>query len=175
MFSGYAKVHVLNDDTQRMFESLKSLTDVDVLVGVPDDSDSQRTSSDKGANERGGADGVSNAELVYIHTHGSPLKGIPSRPIIEPAIADPENQHEIVGELRQAAEEALDGNSTLAEQHFVRAGLSGQNAARDWFTNPKNNWPPNSPLTIALKGSDRPLIDTAQMRKSITYLIRKKD
>ena len=207
MFKGYAKVHVLNDDTKRMFESLKSLADVDVLVGVPDDQDSQRPISDKGVNDRSNNDGITNAELVYIHTHGarssgmitemneainngasykeahsmylhshgSPIHRIPPRPIIEPAIEDPENQQEIINELKQAAEEALDGNSTSAEQHFTRAGLSGQNAARDWFTNPKNNWPPNSPLTIALKGSDRPLIDTAQMRKSITYVVRKKD
>lgn len=31
--------------------------------------------------------------------------------------------------------------------------------------------PANSPLTIALKGSSKPLIDTGQLRSSITYLV----
>ena len=41
------------------------------------------------------------------------------------------------------------------------------------FENPKNNWPPNSPRTIAKKGSDVPLIDTGELRKSITHVIRR--
>jgi hypothetical protein len=32
---------------------------------------------------------------------------------------------------------------------------------------------PNKPATIARKGSDRPLIDTAQLLNSITYVVRK--
>jgi hypothetical protein len=32
--------------------------------------------------------------------------------------------------------------------------------------------PPNSPVTIALKGSSKPLIDTGQFRTSITYTVR---
>lgn len=35
-------------------------------------------------------------------------------------------------------------------------------------------WIPNSPYTIAAKGSDRPLIDTAQMRNSISHVERRK-
>jgi hypothetical protein len=31
--------------------------------------------------------------------------------------------------------------------------------------------PPNSPITVALKGSSKPLIDTGQLRTSITYAI----
>jgi hypothetical protein len=33
---------------------------------------------------------------------------------------------------------------------------------------------PNSEATIKAKGSDKPLIDTGQLRNSITYVIRKK-
>lgn len=31
--------------------------------------------------------------------------------------------------------------------------------------------PPNSPVTIALKGSSKPLIDTGEMRQSVTYKV----
>ena len=36
------------------------------------------------------------------------------------------------------------------------------------------NWPPNSPVTIAKKGSDKPLIDTSHMKNSATYVVRDK-
>ena len=35
------------------------------------------------------------------------------------------------------------------------------------------NWAPNSPLTIAQKGSAMPLIDTGKLRQSITYEVQK--
>ena len=50
--------------------------------------------------------------------------------------------------------------------------MQGQNIARDWFTNPANNWAANSEDTVKKKGSDRPLIDTSELRKSITYVVK---
>lgn len=35
------------------------------------------------------------------------------------------------------------------------------------------NWPPNSPITIAQKGSAMPLIDTGKLRQKITYEVSK--
>ncbi|MBY6921870.1 hypothetical protein HYH30_19035, partial [Clostridium botulinum] len=43
---------------------------------------------------------------------------------------------------------------------------------RAWFTNPSNNWAENSAETIKRKDSDKPLIDTGELRKSITYVIK---
>ena len=34
-------------------------------------------------------------------------------------------------------------------------------------------WPDNAPLTISLKGSDKPLIDTGQLRRSISSRLKK--
>ncbi|CAI3202747.1 hypothetical protein CNEO2_3080002 [Clostridium neonatale] len=51
--------------------------------------------------------------------------------------------------------------------------MEGQNIARDWFTNPSNNWAPNAKSTIDKKGSDRPLIgETGHLRGSITYVVK---
>lgn len=36
-------------------------------------------------------------------------------------------------------------------------------------------FPPNSPVTIALKGSSKPLVDTGQMLNSVTYTIRRQN
>jgi hypothetical protein len=52
-----------------------------------------------------------------------------------------------------------------------RAGQVAENAARNWFVNPKNGWAPNAPSTIRRKGSDKPGIDTGEMRKALTHLV----
>lgn len=114
---------------------------------------------------------VNNAELMYIHSHGSQLKGIPARPVIEPAIAAPGNKELIAAELEQAAKAAMEGSQAKMVQFLNRAGLVAQNACRKWFTDPRNNWAPNKPSTIKAKGSSRPLIDTGELRKSITYVV----
>jgi hypothetical protein len=72
------------------------------------------------------------------------------------------------------------------QDHHVE--VQGQNIARAWFTNPANNWAPNSDITIngskpdkngkqfiKGKGSDQPLIDTGELRKSIIYVVKDGD
>lgn len=162
MINGNVGVNLANDKTKELLEALKALSKVDVLVGVPEEESSRE------------GEMITNAELAFIHSEGSPLNNIPARPFIEPAIEDPENSEIIAGELKSAAQSALSGNTEAMSRYLVRAGIQGQNVVRDWFTNSKNNWPENSPLTIARKGSDRPLIDTGELRKSVTYVIREK-
>lgn len=193
MFKAFAQVTKGKDLTPEVKKLLDDLARTQVLVGVPEGSDSQRPA---------GTGDITNAELLYVHTHGvrqkemrdemnpkvesgqmtyskayqlwlqthgSPLWQSPPRPVIEPAIEH--NKEPIAKQLRKVAETALDGQDPEAE--LQKAGMLGQNAARDWFTNPANNWAPNSPLTEARKGSDRPLIDTGELRKSITYVVEK--
>jgi len=131
---------------------------MDILVGIP-------------ANKtlRAGEE-MNNASLLFIHTNGSPLRNIPPRPVIEPALAYNASKisEQVAGMLRAAAE----NDAQKVNQYAHRIGMAGQNAARDWFTNPANGWPPNAPSTIARKGSSQPLIDTGNLRKSIIYVIR---
>jgi hypothetical protein len=112
---------------------------------------------------------INNAQLLYIHTNGSPMKHIPPRPVIEPAIMDSANNALITEQLQKAVEAALDGKD--ATVYLNRAGQAAENAARGWFSNPKNGWAPNAPSTIRRKHSDRPLIDTGELRKSLTHLV----
>jgi hypothetical protein len=107
---------------------------------------------------------------MYIQAHGSPLWNVPPRPIIEPAIEA--HRQELAELLRQALVNALEARPFI--QELRKAGMKGQNVTRAWFVDPRNKWPPNSPRTIAEKGSDRPLIDTGELRKSITFVIRDK-
>jgi len=109
---------------------------------------------------------------MYITAHGSPLWSIPPRPIIEPAIEAPGNKEPIAEDLGKAAKAVLNGNPAEARQHLREAGQEAENAVRDWFDDPRNGWPVNAPSTIKEKGSDRPLIDTGELRKKITYVVK---
>lgn len=140
---------------------LASLADMDVLVGIPQKANSRR----------GGK--INNAELLYVLTHGSPIRGIPATPVIEPAVKADGNRQAIGKELAEAASAHLQDNAAATEQHLDAAGMAGMNAAKAWFTDARNNWPPNKPSTIRRKGSSRRNIDTGALRRAITYVLRK--
>lgn len=119
-----------------------------------------------------GTEPINNASLLYIHTHGSKVRNIPARPVIEPAIQADGNRQIIQRELADAAAAYFARDAVRANMHLRRAGIAGANASKAWFVDPRNLWQPNSPETIRRKGSDRPLIDTGALRKSITYVVR---
>ena len=142
--------------------ALAAISRADVLVGIP-----QATTQRRGAK-------INNASLMFIHTHGSPIRHIPARAVIEPAIAADGNRQIIAEQLRAAAAAQLDGRPVQALAALRRAGMAGMNASKAWFTDPRNNWAPNRPATIKRKKSDRPLIDTGALRRSITYVVRER-
>lgn len=162
---------------EKLKQELKQITDMDVLVGVSESNTSRQENQ------------ITNAQLMFIHTNGSPLHGIPARPVIEPAIQADGNREQITDQLAAAAQTVLQGNPVSAVKYLRLAGQAGENVSREWFTDSRNNWPPNSPATIAAKEKKmtaeskasalaagnpltRPLIDTGQLRKSIIYVVR---
>ena len=153
--------------TRDIREKLRKLENSEVYVGIPAEKTTRREAL-KGA---ASLDHLNNASLLFIHTHGSALNNIPARPVIEPAIEDPENRKHVVLELGDAAKAVFDADPALATRHLKRAGMLASNAARAWFTNSRNSWAANSPATIARKGSDKPLIDTGQLRRAITSVV----
>lgn len=185
-------VGTIFDGVPELLKALKELQENEVLVGIPEDKSSRKKEI------------IRNSELLYIHTHGirrrsmrqemqetmdsgspyseayqlyiqehgSPLWAVPPRPVLEPAIEHSKDW--IAEQLSKAAQAALDGDVKGVQDGLHKAGQVAENAARDWFTNPANSWAPNSPKTIKYKGSSNPLIDTDQMRKSITHIVRRK-
>ena len=133
----------------------------EVFIGIPENTADRK-------DEKGTP--VNNAELLFIHTNGSPIKGIPPRPILEPAIK--QNQDRIADSMKKAIDAAVSGNKGAILPALETAGIDGQNIARGFFTSSANGFAPNHPETIKRKCSDRPLIDTDEMRKSITYVVR---
>lgn len=173
------------DNTKALAKTINDLLKMDVLVGIPEEK-----SPRKGSGE------ISNAQLMFIHTNGSPVRNIPKRPVIEPAIEAEDNKSAIADELEAAAKLALAGNREQAMKHLKLAGQTGANAAREWFDDPRNNWPPNALSTVRAKLAkkftgkkldeamdaylagagemNQVLVDTAQMRKAITYVVGEK-
>jgi hypothetical protein len=192
MIESFAKMAITKDLTGDILKSLNELADKNVYVGVPEE---ENAHEGKSVHED-----ITDAQLLYIHTHGirnqdmikemqhdidhgmpysqahelyvhehgSPLWQSPPRPVLEPSI---NNSKEIISEqMKKAAGSALDGGEITTELNKV--GMLGQNVARAWFTNPDNKWEPNTAGTIKRKGSDKPLIDTGELRKSITYIVK---
>ena len=114
---------------------------------------------------------VNNAELLFIFSKGSPARGQEPRPVLEPAMAAPDNAAAISRELGGSIKAFADGDDDKGVQFMQRAALAGQNAARKWFTDSRNAWAPNKPSTIARKGSDKPGIDTGAMRAAIQGIV----
>lgn len=131
----------------------------DVLVGIP-----QEANADHGG-------GVTNAELLYIHTNGSPARGIPARPTIQPAVQDPVVKKRIQEKFKQAFILGITGNKAGALKIYHQIGMIGANAAKAKFG---VVGPPLKPATIARKGSSATLIDTGALRNAVTYVVRKK-
>lgn len=195
MLNGFINVTVSKDLTEEIRASLEELKRKTVCIGVPQEENAER---------KAGKDStITNAQLVYVHTNGvrnrnminlmqhnldsgmpyskahemyvhengSPLWDIPPRPILQPAI---ENSKEQLAELMKLALlDALNGKNVSVS--LMKVGMQGQNAARAWFTDPSNGWAENSKNTIHMKGSDRPLINTGELRKSIIYVIKDGD
>ena len=122
--------------------------------------------------QKAAANDVTNAELLFIHTKGSPLKHIPARPVLEPACAADGNRQIIARELEASVKASLAGDQDAAKKKMMRTALAGQSISRAWFTDSRNNWAPNAPGTIKRKGSDRPLIDTGALRNAIIGVVR---
>jgi hypothetical protein len=149
----------ITDNSAQVTKSMKALARKQVFVGIPEQTATRKKSK------------INNAALLFVLSKGSPLRGIPARPVLEPAIEAKGNKEPIADELGKAASAALEGNEGECDKHLKRAGMTAQNSAREWITDPRNGFAPNSPSTIRRKGSDKPLIDTGAMRKAITFVV----
>ena len=152
-------IKVRKDIYKQVKKTLLDFSKLDLLVGVPQEK----------TEREGNSEPITNAELMFIHTNGSPIKNIPKRPTIEPTIE--ENKERISEMFNKTVNKILnkkgDGRADLE-----KIGIWTVNKIKAKFGS--DDLIPNAPATIAKKGSDRPLIDTGQLRNSITYVIRRK-
>ncbi len=122
------------------------------------------------SNRRRREDGnITNAQLGYIHEHGSPAANIPARPFLKPAIED-SGEH-LVNILAAGLRRALQSRNVRdVDVAYERTGLAAVSEVQGYMSTAR--FTPLKPATIKRKGSSRPLIDTGQLRASVTHVVR---
>lgn len=189
-----ARVKVVQDHVPEVLKSLKDLLASEVLVGIPD------TTTER-ENESGSP--ITNAALGYIHENGAPEANIPARPWLVPGVQDAVK--EFTPHLGAAAKAALDGDAGAADAELQAAGIvaassakrmiasnippplkaatvrnrrygrqtqSRRQAENDYLAMVKAGISPGDAQTAA---GVRSLVNTGQLRNSVTSVVRKKD
>lgn len=109
-------------------------------------------------------DGTPVAQVAADNEFGNPARGVPPRPFFRNMVDSRKNEiaPELAIELKKTDLDmapALDATGMTMEG-WLRQSIMATNA------------PPNSPATIARKGSSKPLVDTGLMIGSISHEVR---
>lgn len=106
-------------------------------------------------------------ERAVTNEFGDPKQRIPERSFVRSSFD--EKQGELADITSKLTGAVIDGKMTPNEA-AVLLGQKHENDIREKITTLST--PPNSPYTIAQKGSSNPLIDTDQMRASVRYEVK---
>ncbi len=184
-------VQVVLDNSQKFLATLEELTSKAVFVGIP----STRITREPTPGE---PHPPNNAVIGYVQENGDPDKNIPPRPFLMPAIV--ENRAEILKRMKAITVAGFNGNLPLVKSLRVQLGLYAQRAVQQKITEgpftPLSEVTlqrrasrqfgkgaagarRGAKMELAQRaaglpaGTDlaRPLIDTGQLRRSITYVI----
>lgn len=115
--------------------------------------------------ELAGNEEKTNAEIGLVHEMGSLSQHIPRRSFLEMPLTlkMPEYYKKFGDQLLKAIDE---GN---IKPVFINLGIKGEQVVQLAFASRGFGiWDPNAESTVKRKGSNSPLIDTAQLRRSIT-------
>lgn len=161
------KIDLVDD----VLKSIQALAKQQVLVGVP--------SETAGREDENGP--INNAAIGYILETGAPERNLPARPFLVPTIL------KVRGDLAKRAETTLKrvmSGKPGAQKEVARGlggiGLLAANAVKATIN--AGDFAPLAASTIyrrqnrkkAPRSGEKPLIDTGQLRNSITYVIRGK-
>ena len=121
--------------------------------------------------------------LLEIHTRGSPLRRIPPRPVVKPALAGESLRKEMAEHLAEACRAAFAGDLPGTRAGLEAAGQRGADGIREYIDAGID--PPNAPVTLAggwtwnraakkgvpVKGKSgtTPLVDTGQLYDDFGY------
>lgn len=174
------------DNLPELRKTLKRLVRDEVLVGVPE----EKTERDDPVSQ---AHDITNAALAYIHDNGAPEAKIPARPFMLPGMA--RSKDEVTATLTKTAQYALVGDMGKIEQGYERVGLivvdNIQATIQEGIPPPLAKRTLQARAAKGRKGAQleldrreqginpgvdlaKPLIDTAEMLKSISYVIRRR-
>lgn len=183
-------VTVTKDRVKEVSSAIRELSRSRVMIGIP----ASKTARQTGA--------INNAQLGYIHEFGSPDANIPARPFLIPGVQAAE-QGITIPRLKAAGESALSGDAVAMRKQLNAVGLLVSErvkrvitdgippplspatiAARRHSRGTKSQRASEikyadliskgvSPADAQTAAGITALINTAQMLRSITYVIRK--
>lgn len=183
------RIRVKMDKVADVMKGISLLAETRVMAGVPGDKTDR---NDEGP--------INNATLMYIHENGAPEINLPARPVVHPAVES--IKEEVTHALEYAAVKGMQGEPKVVEQSLNAVGILAQNAMRKKITDgPFAPLSPRTIAGRAAKAGRgrrkgeqkyldlvkgglspaeaqsavgiKPLIDTGQLRRSLTYVIRK--
>ena len=144
---------------------LDSLSEYVILIGV--------VQKDTTRKKAVASVGLTNAELMFIHENGSPIRHIPARPVLEMTIkyAADEMFDEVIN---TCVEGILDGwTQTDVEKELKKMCMRMEIYARKIIYDNDGRLAPNAPSVAAKKKGNHPLFDTGQLARSITCELSK--
>jgi hypothetical protein len=184
-------VTVTEDHTEELLRALDELARVQVLIGIPNDAEQphyggtgarESTGTARVATAEGPAE-INNAVLGYIHEHGSPINNIPPRPWLAPGVEESKSRWLPYMEQAGTAVLTFPSDSSKMDRALHAAGMTAVSAVK---TRIVAGIPPalsertiaarryRTPSRQARQQADvTPLVDTAQMLNSISYVIKK--
>lgn len=140
----------------RFVDRMRRMDDQQVIVGVP--RGKQHIDADGNA--------VDMALIAEVLNYGSKSRNIAARPFVEPPIN--QNMQKYQKLMAREARGILLGRDTL-NRALAKAGMVMVADIQDYMVT--GSFAPLKPETIRRKGSSKPLIDTGQLRQSITYKV----
>jgi hypothetical protein len=163
-------VTVRSDNAADILESLKALSGMDVLVGIP---------ADKAARE---GSPINNAELGYIQSTGGTVEidgvtvTLPPRPFLDMGIED--TKPRTTAHLKAAAVAALDGKKDAALRELESAGQIARDGAKN-VIGAGDRLTPLSEKTLQKRRAagipgEKPLYAHGYLLRSINYVVRTK-
>lgn len=162
-------VVITKDKLPELIAAVKHITGREVLVGIPAENIPRKP-------EPGESDVPNNAVIGYEMEFGVPERNIPARPFLLPGVANARER--ILTEMFNGGQAALSGDGSQINKTFEAIGLIAQRAVQRKIVD--GPFMPLSPRTLAQRKArgrtgTRPLNDTGQLRKSVTYVVRNRD
>lgn len=182
----------MKDDVATVVAAINSLVSRELLVGIPEKKTGRQDEDDEE---------LTNAALGYIHEFGSPEANIPERPFLIPGVEKAEAP--ALERMKLAAKATLRADVKSAEKYLNDAGILASNSVKrmfwenDWpplqpgtVANRHRQRKTKTPRASELKYLDlvadgmhprdaqtaagiQPLVNTAQLRNAVTYVLRK--
>lgn len=170
---------------EKITERLDRLSKMHLLVGIPADHESRS------------GEPINNAALGYIHEMGNPKQGIPARPFLRPGLRKAKGK--MCPHLAQSLRNALLGGDP--REGLERAGMIAASSVKNMFTDNKWPEVSDAAILSRVRRREspasrkrrlgdkkrfrgelagkakeyprpvKPLVDTGQLRNSITYVV----